>query len=396
MIDTQNPFEKTGLSREAAGELASLDDDEIATVMNGIRRVIVKALHPDTGSSASNSDFMDGVITSTHAIEDMSGSDARILAKSFAKNNQRKQRARKKSAPIAERLPRDLRGELIASMAAAPLSIFGISLADNTEIYATTNNSDSKFDLAVRLFKVGPDEYKATSVDYFDLQPNGATSKEFKDLTGPSIKKYVPWGDLITAEHKRRLSSSSSKQTASTVSVTGSLVKRGGKNLLFDAQGNCIDDDFTSAEHIPFTEGEGLYRLSGSVAKGSNGYEFTEQALISNALTDEGKTETLELRAMGSVNRKFRSAIIDVVTASAKVNRKVNDNTPLLPQTAPYSRRALPSGVLGVEITNPELIDRIGEHYSSTIALNRNLLVSIAGKLQLLGNVTRILKYPSD
>jgi len=111
----QNPFEDLGFDKGLLEVLLKAGDGEAVSVaVSGMKRVVSKALHPDTGldSSEATIAYLDAFLQATDRIERMDPDDAATLAKAYTKRGTRKIRE-----PAAVVESRDLHdGRLLASI----------------------------------------------------------------------------------------------------------------------------------------------------------------------------------------------------------------------------------------------------------------------------------------
>lgn len=78
-----NPFENIGLDRRLVEALVQAGDESMLVALSGLRKSVVKALHPDIVGSSAGNNFLDSFLTDTQRIVDMPPSDRNILAQAF-------------------------------------------------------------------------------------------------------------------------------------------------------------------------------------------------------------------------------------------------------------------------------------------------------------------------
>lgn len=96
MPGAQNPFENAGLDKALVEALLLSDKQAITIAVNGLRRAITKALHPDR-TDGQQSDYLNDFLQATSRILELSESDQQTLARAYAK-----QGARRAAAPKIE------------------------------------------------------------------------------------------------------------------------------------------------------------------------------------------------------------------------------------------------------------------------------------------------------
>lgn len=108
-----NPFEDSGLSRDAIEALSRVDPVAIGTALGGLRRVLTAALHQDR--TGIKSPFYERFLASTSRIINMPPEDQQTLARAYAIPP--KSTRRKAESVTTDPDPEDLgRGELINDM----------------------------------------------------------------------------------------------------------------------------------------------------------------------------------------------------------------------------------------------------------------------------------------
>lgn len=92
----ENPFEKVGFDKEfMEALLASGDTQAVATALSGMRRVVSRALHPDTGTSSDKgAEFFNGFLQAAAKIENLPDDDIKVLATAYAKRKRVPRRER--------------------------------------------------------------------------------------------------------------------------------------------------------------------------------------------------------------------------------------------------------------------------------------------------------------
>jgi|GEM_PF-5951374 hypothetical protein len=83
----RNPFEKAGFDREIIEALVATGDASLDVALNGLRRSVARALHPDTVGSVpeASAEYLDDFLQATSRLMGMEPADRKKLAQAFVR-----------------------------------------------------------------------------------------------------------------------------------------------------------------------------------------------------------------------------------------------------------------------------------------------------------------------
>lgn len=98
----QNPFERAGFDKEIVEALITSGDQSLNLALNGLRRTVARALHPDVAASSlpeKTTRYFDNFLQATSKITHMDAEDRNKLARAYVQGGKR---TRKKTLPEFE------------------------------------------------------------------------------------------------------------------------------------------------------------------------------------------------------------------------------------------------------------------------------------------------------
>lgn len=372
----RNPFEGTGLDKELVGTLLEGGDQSLTIALTGLKRSIIRALHPDTGANPDTSDYLDSFLRSTsRLLDDMDEGQRHILATAYTKKRGRTPRA---TTPEFVYESKDLHdGSLLRNM----LDM----VADSGESIASSKGKR----YLVRPLDFSSREPQSKAIGLFDVAQDGRVQWQQSHQTSLAHLFRQEYGRQTELEHKQAVARVSQPLQdildpilAKTPLSDGDhnrivLEKRDGLATFYDEQAQRrIATMPLSEEMLKF--GDGMYSF-GVKARGTKA-DVMHEAVY---LYDSHGTHTTGILLAGSLTEDFIEKQRQVIYA--------DPNNPLAnPRVLPA--KAKQAGEFTSFPVVPKMLREAQKYYSPT-ATEKNYITGVDqdGAMVILGRVITIL-----
>lgn len=385
-LDISNPFEHSGLSKEAISALLELDDkDALQTAVGGLMRILAKSMHPD--SAGKEVPFYSEFITSSQEIRDRSNVEAEILAKDFVRKRGRKSPTRKESEPKLTQATEHDSFELIRDLAGTKSEYIGLTLSNRLWLQV---NPIYEYAPMVML-QHERDTYSIRDVSFEPIESSIQDSETLAKKIGEELGDSLPWELLIRPRMDSHRFNITPKRIVSEDSSSGHIVvKLNSEQILLDGSGKLIDE--LAIPELPTEISKpGIYGLSIKTEKNE---ESGEIAIVERKVSTTRRTvsdpDTIDMRILGSVGSKFKENFNTLLRTFSE------GDEPRLPdsrrQFVPTVKSISTPHKYGLKI--PKNIERIiGEDFLPSVKPNRYIIVSADNEIYLFGRVDTIYDF---
>jgi len=397
-----NPFENSGLSKEAIKALLELDNGEaLQTAASGIRRVLARALHPDVAGAGVDTSFVEAVVEATQEIERLEPEDALTFARAFAIGKKRSSKGKPKE--VVAQSVEEYAKDIILSLAEGDLERIGITFQPNRRLLVRGHYRSADESSIHYFHQTSPEECTAT---HFSEETPG-DDRQAAEQAGQDILPAIPWGMMYTKREMKKLldpdsSLKKDRRTSRQVTLEGTICIEGASNRVFSADGRQVAQDLPEISNSSYFADDGIYSFAGRTKNPDHaGTTVDSVTVYSRRFIPTGSHEAMDrFRIIGALNSEFMrqyGQLLDnhVVENTDPRNRQEELRLVLKQRISDKSAKFKADQVKGVSIPE-KAVALLSRNFTPDIDEGQILLAVVDGELRAIGYVLRAHYYEPD